>query len=101
MHFLTENQLLIFLLQVTLIIGLCRGLGILFQKIKQPTITADILVGITIGPTIIGRFFPVFHAKLFPVHIVQQTMLETLAWVGLLFLLLDTGLEVDFSSVWK
>ena len=101
MHFLTENQLLIFLLQVTLIIGLCRGLGILFQKIKQPTITADILVGIIIGPTIVGRFFPAFHATLFPVHVVQQTMLETLAWVGLLFLLLDTGLEVDFSSVWK
>lgn len=101
MHYLNETQLLTFLLQFILILGLCRGLGILFQKMKQPTITADILVGIILGPTLIGRLFPPFHTRLFPLDVVQQTMLETLAWVGIFFLLLDTGLEVNFSSVWK
>jgi Kef-type K+ transport system membrane component KefB/mannitol/fructose-specific phosphotransferase system IIA component (Ntr-type) len=28
-------------------------------------------------------------------------MLETVAWLGVLFLLLETGLEVDFSSAWR
>ena len=28
-------------------------------------------------------------------------MLETVAWIGVLFLLLETGLEVDFSTAWR
>jgi Kef-type K+ transport system membrane component KefB len=28
-------------------------------------------------------------------------MLDTVAWIGIFFLLLVTGLEVNFSSVWK
>jgi Kef-type K+ transport system membrane component KefB len=28
-------------------------------------------------------------------------MLETVAWIGVLFLLLETGLEIDFSSAWR
>ena len=28
-------------------------------------------------------------------------MLDTVGWLGLLLLLLSTGLEINFSSVWK
>ena len=31
----------------------------------------------------------------------QQNMLETVAWLGVLFLMLDTGLEIDFSIAWR
>jgi Kef-type K+ transport system membrane component KefB len=100
-HYLNERYLLIFLLQFLVILGLCRATGMLLQRIRQPTITADILVGIVLGPTIFGRFFPLIHLSLFPNDPVQKTMLETLAWVGIFFLLLDTGLEVNFSNIWK
>ena len=56
---------------------------------------------ILLGPTIFGRFFPYLHQIIFPKDIIQQNMLETVAWVGILFLLLEIGLEVDFSSAWK
>ncbi|MFA5088611.1 MAG: cation:proton antiporter, partial [Candidatus Omnitrophota bacterium] len=38
---------------------------------------------------------------IFPNNIIQQNMLETVAWIGVLFLLLETGLEIDFSSAWR
>jgi Kef-type K+ transport system membrane component KefB/mannitol/fructose-specific phosphotransferase system IIA component (Ntr-type) len=38
---------------------------------------------------------------LFPPDIIQQNMLETVAWIGVLFLLLETGLEMDFSIAWR
>jgi Kef-type K+ transport system membrane component KefB len=100
-HYLNERYLLIFLLQFLVILGLCRATGMLLQRIRQPTITADMLVGMLLGPTILGRFFPTIHLFLFPNDPVQKTMLETLAWVGIFFLLLDTGLEVNFSNIWK
>lgn len=81
--------------------GLARGLGELFRIWKQPTITAEILAGVFLGPTIFGRFLPGLYQAIFPADIVQQDMLETVAWFGLLFFLLEAGLKMDFSSAWR
>jgi len=101
MHYLNEQNIFIFLIQIFILLGLARGAGELFRKWKQPSITAEILVGICLGPTLLGRFLPGLHDFFFPSHPVQQNMLETVAWLGVLFLLLETGLEVDFSSAWR
>lgn len=101
MHYITEQNLFIFLIQVFLLLGLARGIGELFRRWKQPPLTAEILVGILLGPTIFGRFMPLLHRAVFPNDITQQNMFETAAWIGVLFLLLETGLEIDFLSAWR
>lgn len=101
MHYFTERNIFIFLIQVFLLLGSARLLGELFRKWKQPALTAEILVGVFLGPTIFGRFLPNFYAKIFPADILQRSMLETVAWLGLLFFLLETGLKIDFSSAWR
>ncbi len=101
MHYLSEQNIFIFLLQIAILLAVARGLGELFRKWKQSALTAEILVGVFFGPTILGRFFPGLYQNLFPKDIIQQNMLETIAWVGVLFLLLETGLEVDFASAWR
>ncbi|MBN2542323.1 cation:proton antiporter [bacterium] len=101
MHFLSEQNIYIFLVQIFVLLALARGLGELFRKWKQPAFTAEILVGIILGPTILGRFLPGLYNAIFPDNIIQQNMLETIAWLGLLFFLLNIGLEVDFSSAWR
>ena len=97
MHFLGEHHILVFLVQLFVLLLCTRGAGELFRRWKQPALTAELLVGITLGPTVLGRLFPAVHAALFPPDAIQQAMLETVAWLGVLFLLLDTGLEIDFS----
>jgi len=101
MHHLNETHIYLFLLQLFIIIGLARITGEVFRKWKQPALTAELLIGILLGPTVFGRFFPGLASALFPPDVMQQNMLETAAWIGVLFLLLDTGLEIDFSSVWR
>lgn len=101
MFYLDERTLLVFLLQVLLILGLCRGLGEVFRRWRQPTVTADLLVGVFLGPSILGRIWPGMQQALFPAGPVQQTMLETVSWLGAFFLLLDTGLALDFRSAWR
>ncbi len=100
MHFINEQNILVFLVQILLLLGLARGLGEVFRRWKQPAITAEILVGIILGPTVLGRVLPGVHQVIFPPDPFQQNMLETVGWVGLLFLLLETGLEIDFSTAW-
>lgn len=101
MNYLSEQNIYTFLLQVFLLLGLARGLGELFRICKQPAITAEILAGVLLGPTIFGRFFPRAYQSIFPADVVQQNMLETIAWLGLLFFLLEAGLKMDFSSAWR
>lgn len=97
----TEQNIFIFLLQLFILLGLARGLGEIFQRWKQPALTAEILVGVLLGPTILGRFLPGLHQFIFPPDLIQQSMLETLAWLGLFFFLLETGLKIDFTAAWK
>ncbi len=101
MHYLNEQNIFIFLVQIFLLLGLARILGEVFSKWKQPSLTAEILVGVVLGPTILGRFLPNVYQYIFPANATQQNMLETVAWLGVLFLLLEIGLEIDFSSAWR
>lgn len=101
MHYLDESHIFLFLAQLFVLLLCARGLGELFRRWKQPALTAELLVGIFLGPTLLGRFLPGLHFALFPPDAIQQSMLETVAWLGVLFLLLDTGLEIDFSIAWR
>jgi len=97
----SEHHLLVFLLQVLLLLGLARGLGEVLRHWGHPPLVVEILVGICLGPTLLGRFAPDLQQMLFPDDVVQRTMLETVSWFGVLFLLLETGLEVDVSAAWR
>ena len=98
---ITEHHLMLFLIQFALVLGLCKFLGYFLMKMRQSSITGDILVGIVLGPAILGRFFPQLHLAIFPDDAVQRTMLETIAWFGNLFLLMEAGLEINFSRIWQ
>lgn len=100
-HYLQESHILIFLLQILLLLGLARAFGEILRRFHQPPFPAEIFVGILLGPTILGRYFPSIHSSLFPGDAIQQAMLETVSWLGVFFLLLQTGLEIDFSKAWR
>ncbi|MGE5307713.1 MAG: cation:proton antiporter [Deltaproteobacteria bacterium] len=101
MGFLDEKYLFTFLLQVFLLLGLARGLGELFRRLRQPPLAAEILVGVILGPTVFGRFLPDLYSTVFPADPYQMEMLGTVAWLGIFFLLLEVGLETDFTSAWR
>lgn len=101
MQYLNEQNIFLFLIQFFVLLGLARGLGEIFRRWKQPTLTAEILAGVILGPTILGRFLPEVYLLIFPQDVIQRNMLETVSWLGLLFFLLVIGLEVDFSSAWR
>lgn len=98
---ISEHHLMLFLIQFALVLGLCKFVGYFFAKMKQSSVTSDILVGIILGPAILGKLFPGVQAYLFPAEDIQRSMLETIAWFGNLFLLMEAGLEINFSRVWQ
>ena len=98
---MTEHNLLVFLVQVLVLLVLARSAGELLRHFGQAPIVGEILVGVLLGPTLLGRALPELHATLFPPDAVQRSMLDVVSWFGVLFLLLETGLHVDVSAAWR
>lgn len=92
---------MIFLLQFAILLGVSKLVGLLFERFKQSTITGEVLVGLILGPALFGKFLPEYQAYLFPKDPLQISMLETIAWFGNFYLLMETGLDVNFSRIWK
>jgi Kef-type K+ transport system membrane component KefB len=48
------KTLLLILLQIVLIIGLARLVGLLFARFHQPPVIGEIIAGIMLGPSLLG-----------------------------------------------
>ena len=95
MHYLNESHILLFLVQVLILLGCARTLSVICEALKIPAIAGEILAGILLGPTLLGRISPATQLWLFPFDQIQWTMLETVSWLGVFFLLLSSGFHVD------
>jgi Kef-type K+ transport system membrane component KefB/nucleotide-binding universal stress UspA family protein len=81
------------LLEILIVIGFSRVVGLLFRAIKQPLVIGEIMAGIMLGPSFFGKFFPAAQAWLFPKT--TAPILEVLAQIGLIFFMFLIGLELD------
>ena len=98
MQVLSENDVFIFVAQLGIIILFARIFGDLAKGLNQPIIVGEVVAGIILGPMVFGRFFPQWHAFLFPASGVHPYLLQGISWLCVLFLLLITGLEIDFRA---
>jgi Kef-type K+ transport system membrane component KefB len=96
-HLLDESHILLFLVQVLILLTVARALGALCEELKIPALAGEILAGVVLGPTLLGRLAPALQTSLFPDEHVQSTMLETVSWLGVFFLLLASGFHVDVA----
>jgi Kef-type K+ transport system membrane component KefB/nucleotide-binding universal stress UspA family protein len=100
MHGLGDRQLLVFLLQFTLLLGAARGLGALARRFGQPTVIGEVVAGVLLGPTVLGHLLPAVHATVFPDDAQQGALLELLSWIGMILLMLRTGIDTDVTR-WR
>ncbi|XP_022931273.1 cation/H(+) antiporter 18-like [Cucurbita moschata] len=84
------------ILQICLVVILTRLLGLLLRPLRQPRVIAEIVGGILLGPSAVGRSQEFLH-RVFPAK--SLSVLDTLANLGLLFFLFLVGLELDPNSL--
>ena len=92
-----EHELLLLWLQLVVLLVAARSLGLLAQRFRQPRVVGELAAGVLIGPSIAGRLFPDLVGWLFPGDAVQSALLLSVAWLGILLLLLVTGFETDLD----
>ena len=66
MHYLNESHILLFIIQILVLLGVARTLGVICESIKIPALAGEILAGVILGPTLLGRVSPDLQNMLFP-----------------------------------
>lgn len=96
---LSSHALLIMLVQLTLLLATARALGEWMRKMRQPAVVGELLAGLILGPSVLGKLLPGVQAAIFPPVQAQADLLTAISWLGVLMLLIVTGLEVDLELV--
>jgi Kef-type K+ transport system membrane component KefB/nucleotide-binding universal stress UspA family protein len=87
----------VFIAQLVVLLSCGRLAGELMQRVGQPAVTGQIIAGVLLGPSVLGAIAPQLWHGLFPAIPQQQAMLDAVAQLGILLLLLVTGMETDLS----
>ncbi|WMV40921.1 hypothetical protein MTR67_034306 [Solanum verrucosum] len=86
----------LFFIQVSLAILITRFVTFVLKPTRQPPFVAEIISGILLGPTALGRIMR-FRRLLFPNY--NFHVIETMAHVALVFYGFLVGLQMDMKSV--
>jgi Kef-type K+ transport system membrane component KefB len=87
----------VFIAQLVVLLVGGRLVGELMQRIGQPPVVGQIIAGVLLGPSVLGALAPQLWQRLFPAVARQQAMLDAVSQLGILLLLLITGMETDLS----
>lgn len=95
----SHHDVLVLVVQVAVLLLAARGLGELMERLGQPAVIGELLAGIVLGPSLLAGVFPFVAEWIVPQTAVQGYLLETVAMIGVMFLLVVTGLETDLSLI--
>ena len=87
----------VFFWQIIALLFCGRLLGEAMQRIGQPAVLGQLVAGILLGPSVLGALWPQLQHALFPPSPEQKAMTDAVAQLGILLLLLLTGMETDLS----
>jgi Kef-type K+ transport system membrane component KefB len=94
-----EQRATIFFAQILLLVAVGRLLGEWMQRIGQPAVVGQLLAGIILGPSVFGTIWPSGQQAIFPPNASDRQMLNAVSELGVLLLLLLTGMETNLALV--
>ncbi|KAK2801692.1 hypothetical protein FQN50_007605 [Emmonsiellopsis sp. PD_5] len=92
----SKNPITLFIIQAGIIIIFCRALHFPLSRIRQPRVISEVIAGILLGPSVMGRI-PGFKDAIFPAESIPY--LNLVATLGLVLYLFMIGVETNLRSM--
>jgi len=93
------HQLLVFLLQVSLLLGVAVLLGALASRLRMPAVVGELAAGVLLGPTLLHKVVPGLSDWLLPHDANQMHLLDAVGQLGVLLLVGSAGSQLDLSLI--
>src|SRR5690349_14677777 len=90
-------MLLSVLLALTVIMLTARLVGLVFRQFNQPAVIGEVVGGILLGPSLLGRFAPELQAAIVPAEIAP--VISVIAQLGVILYMFLVGLELDLGAL--
>src|SRR5215813_12415720 len=94
-----EHTTAIFVAELILLLFFGRMFGELMMRIGQPAIFGQLLAGVLLGPSVFGALAPDLRHVIFPGTPALKSMIDAISQIGVLLLLLLTGMETNLALV--
>ncbi|MCC6812080.1 MAG: cation:proton antiporter [Deltaproteobacteria bacterium] len=91
------HPLLHVLIALVVIIVCGRVVGALFRRIGQPPVIGEVISGIMLGPSLLGRVWPEAYAFVLPAA--MAPMLGILSQIGVILYMFIVGLSLDMRTL--
>jgi Kef-type K+ transport system membrane component KefB len=85
------------LLALVVIVAVARIAGAVARRLRQPAVIGEVVAGIALGPSLLGRLAPGLTGQLFPTDV--RPHLQVVASIGLVLFMFVVGLELDARAV--
>lgn len=86
-------NMFILVLQIVVVLAVCRIVGQIFLRVRQPRVVGEMFAGIMLGPSLLGWVAPHLSAFLFPPS--SLGFLNALSQIGVIIFMFLVGLGVN------
>ncbi len=99
MKALNHHETISLILSLGILLIVARLVGEFFRKFKMPLVVGELVAGICLGPTLLGKYFPEVSS-----FVLEKQSNSTIAFSGItsisvIMLLFVAGMEVDLSII--
>ena len=101
MQTLTHDDVVVLLTSISIMLLASRLFAEIGRKFKLPVVMGEMIMGIILGPSIIGYFFPGFFSHFFPETGNVAISMHAITQISVVMLLFVAGMEVQLPVVLK
>lgn len=98
---MAPHDIAVIFLDIVIMLSIALSFGHLMRMLHIPSIVGELIGGIVIGPTVLGRLSPNAYDWLFPNVGPAYMGIDVLIQICVLFFLFFVGLEVDIGMIKK
>lgn len=98
---LSPDDIVVMFLGLAVLLAAARVMGEVARRFGQPAVLGEIVAGVLLGRTALGKIDPALMGWLFPSSGAAAVVQEAFSALAAALFLLIAGMEVDLSRLWR